>query len=461
MRGPLNVVAPEIASVGQSNTAYFQRFMVISLGLTSCAISYFNWSRDCRVFKVVTDTSIGSIDDESNVSETIAIIFEDLVGADSIANKTLLADDFVEKYGAVAFGGHSFKLKDLNEKQSDSEQCIEYDEAFVLDPDEDFHYSLIGILAFLTPILGLAGVFCASIEMLFLVFYPSVILGSIFLSLAACTELVWLLMFTVDLRYCFSDSFCSFDVNFYSYCLVVVGFFFSSCLLIFGLRTYPWCFRHRRTPTNCPVVEAKELTEEEILQEYHRWRSGSKSLESEEETIEFYDGTIKPETMKSYQELKHKLNETNLKLFRSREACRKAIARAEKAESLLETYCRTRSNPDTSTSDNINTNNKEKIPIVVFEDKEDEDDGDENTEPLEDDEEDDSIVQLSLSSQISLISERAERLSIMRISVANKESSSSGDDSLDDDKIDDMFQDLDGNNEQEVQTFTNEIKGDG
>lgn len=230
MRGPLNVVAPEIASVGQSNTAYFQRyvyrllfvrnlscdfcyssnpltkmlfsrFMVISLGLTSCAISYFNWYRDCRVFKVVTDTSIRSIDDESNVLETIAIIFEDLVGADSIANKTLLGDDFVEKYGAVAFGGHSFKLKDLNEKQSDSEQCIEYDEAFVLDPDEDFHYSLIGVLAFLTPILGLAGVFCASIEMLFLVFYPSVILGSIFLSLAACTELVWLLMFTVDLRY--------------------------------------------------------------------------------------------------------------------------------------------------------------------------------------------------------------------------------------------------------------------
>ena len=107
------------------------------------------------------------------------------------------------------------------------------------------------------------------------------------------------------------------------------------------------------------------------------------------------------------------------------------------------------------------TNNKEKIPIVVFEDKEDEDEGDENTEPLEDDEEDDSIVQLSLSSQISLISERAERLSIMRISVANKESSSSGDDSLDDDKIDDMFQDLDENNEQEVPTFTNEIKGDG
>ena len=230
MRGPFNVVAPEISSVGQSNIAYFQRyvyslligrnlscavcyssnsltkmlfsrFMVIALGLTCCAISYFNWYRDCRVFKIVTDAPIGSIDDESNVSETIAIIFEDLVGADSIANETLLMDDFVEKYETVAIGGRSFKRIDLDEEQNDREQCIEYDEAFVLDPEKDFLYSIIGFLAFLTPILGLAGVFCASIEMLFLVFYPSIILGSILLSLAACTELVWLLVFTVDLRY--------------------------------------------------------------------------------------------------------------------------------------------------------------------------------------------------------------------------------------------------------------------
>ena len=210
------------------------------------------------------------------------------------------------------------------------------------------------------------------------------------------------------------------------------------------------------------MVEAKELTEEEILQESERWESGrieqAKSLESEEETIEFYDGSMKSETIKSYQQLKQKLNETNLKLVRSREAYWKA--RAEKAESLLETYSRTRSSTSNSTSDNINTNNKQKIPIIVFEDKED--DEEENTELLEDDEEDDSIVQLSLSSQISMISERAERLSIMRISVANKESSSSGDDSLDDDKIDDIFQDLDDDNkEKEVQTFPDEFKGDG
>ena len=234
MQGPFNIVAPEIASVGQSKIAYFQRyeeqwfiniiynsstlfslillaviallftecrFMVILLGLTCCAISYFNWYRDCRVFKVVTFLPTESLNDDSNFSETLVIIFEDLVGVDSIANETLFDDDFVEKYETIAFGGHSFKKLDLDAEQNDREQCIEYDEAFPRDDDEEFHYGLIGFLAFLTPILGLVGTFLASIEMLFFVFYPSVILGSICLALAACTELIWLLMFAVDLRY--------------------------------------------------------------------------------------------------------------------------------------------------------------------------------------------------------------------------------------------------------------------
>lgn len=256
----------------------------------------------------------------------------------------------------------------------------------------------------------------------------------------------------------FADERCSFDTNFYTYCFVVVGFFFSSCLLIFGLRTYPWCLRKRRSPTNCRVVEAKELTEEEILNESQRWSSGRtqrpKSLESEEETIEFYDESIKPETMESYQELKDKLDEINRKLLQSEQDYRKAIARAKTAESLLETYSRARSNASNSTSNNDDGN--QKTPIVVFEDNdEDEEDA---TKPLE--EEDDSIVQLSLASQLSLISERAERLSVMRVTGANKEEYSSGEESLDDEKIEDMFQDLEGGNKKDVAVFTEEFKTD-
>ena len=256
----------------------------------------------------------------------------------------------------------------------------------------------------------------------------------------------------------FADERCSFDTNFYTYCFVVAGFFFSSCLLIFGLRTYPWCLRKRRSPTNCRIVEAKELTEEEILNESQRWSSGRtqrpKSLESEEETIEFYDESIKPETMESYRELKDKLDETNRKLLQSEQDYRKAIIRAKTAESLLETYSRAKSNASNSTSNNDDGN--QKTPIVVFEDNdEDEEDA---TKPLE--EEDDSIVQLSLASQLSLISERAERLSVMRVTGANKEEYSSGEESLDDDKIEDMFEDLEGGNKKDVAVFTEEFKTD-
>ena len=256
----------------------------------------------------------------------------------------------------------------------------------------------------------------------------------------------------------FADERCSFDTNFYTYCFVVAGFFFSSCLLIFGLRTYPWCLRKRRSPTNCRIVEAKELTEEEILNESQRWSSGRtqrpKSLESEEETIEFYDESIKPETMESYRELKDKLDETNRKLLQSEQDYRKAIIRAKTAESLLETYSRAKSNASNSTSNNDDGN--QKTPIVVFEDNDEDEEDD--TKPLE--EEDDSIVQLSLASQLSLISERAERLSVMRVTGANKEEYSSGEESLDDDKIEDMFEDLEGGNKKDVAVFTEEFKTD-
>ena len=219
--------------------------------------------------------------------------------------------------------------------------------------------------------------------------------------------------------------------------------------------------RKRRSPTNCRIVEAKELTEEEILHESQRWSSGRtqkpKSLESEEETIEFYDESIKPETMESYRELEDKLDETNRKLLQSEQDYRKAIIRAKTAESLLETYSRAKSNASNSTSNNNDNNDgNQKTPIVVFEDNDEDEEDD--TKPLE--EEDDSIVQLSLASQLSLISERAERLSVMRVTGANKEEYSSGEESLDDDKIEDMFEDLEGGNKKDVAVFTEEFKTD-
>lgn len=158
--------------------------------------------------------------------------------------------------------------------------------------------------------------------------------------------------------------------------------------------------------------------------------------------------------MESYQELKDKLDKTNHKLLQSEQDYKKAIARAKTAERLLETYSRARSNASNSTSNNNDGN--QKTPIVVFEDNdEDEEDA---AKPLE--EEDDSIVQLSLASQLSLISERAERLSVMRVTGANKEEYSSGEESLDDEKIEDMFQDLEGDNKKDVAVFTEEFKTD-
>ena len=134
----------------------------------------------------------------------------------------------------------------------------------------------------------------------------------------------------------FTERRCYLGSNFWGYLLIVGGYFFSSCLLIFGLRTYPWCLRKKRSHNNCKIIEPEILSEEEILEQEHRWSSilGKSSRYSD---LELFDNKSAP-MEESYSDLKNKLDETHRKLVQSEEECRGAIARAEKAEALLEAY---------------------------------------------------------------------------------------------------------------------------
>ena len=175
------------------------RFLVIALGLTCSFFSYYIWLSDCQVFRVVTSSHVDDMSSISNFTDTVGTIFE-AFGLESREDKIVFDDDAWKEYEAVTFGGYGFKEIDYDKSRRNQNECKPYSDTYELSEEEQFYYRVIWTMATISPIFGFSGVICASIEMLFFVFYPSVILGSVFLSLAACTELTWLLMFAVDLR---------------------------------------------------------------------------------------------------------------------------------------------------------------------------------------------------------------------------------------------------------------------
>lgn len=66
---------------------------------------------------------------------------------------------------------------------------------------------------------------------------------------------------------------CFLTSNFYVYLFVIGGFIFSSCLLFFGQRTYPWRLRKNRDPDNCGVVDAEIVSQKETQEQHAKWKT--------------------------------------------------------------------------------------------------------------------------------------------------------------------------------------------
>ena len=179
------------------------RFVAIALGLTCIGLSLFNWYFDCRVFVLIVDVQRHQYNSTlKNFTKSVDGIFN-AFGVDSVPNvrTEFFNDEQWSEFDVVFFGVHSFTPVDSDDAIMREFACIEYvDIGLELTGQEQTYYNWVNVLAHLTPSFGFLGVVCATVEMFFCVFYPSIIAGAIFLSLAAFTEMTWLAMYVVDLR---------------------------------------------------------------------------------------------------------------------------------------------------------------------------------------------------------------------------------------------------------------------
>jgi len=338
MRNSFFIVAPELATVGQTSRAYLQRWVVILLALTCSITSFVLIRTDCRVFKVTdADATESSL---TNFSKAVDSFFEDIglevPDVESGSNRTDLFTEKWQEYETVRFGPYGYQPVDENLPESEQEQCIPFADVvgdFEMTPAEEDYILIMWTLNALTAPCGFIGILFAMVELCFCVFYPSVIAGAIFLAMAACTETAWLFMYVLDHRTCFAAQTCFVDVNFWVYIFVIGGFFFSSNLLIFGLRTYPWCCRKNRDPDHCKVVDAEVLSEEEIYIQQAKWDA---RRNKDPESYLYDDGSVQSET--SYSTLKEQLQDAQRKLAQCDKDRAMAIARAERAEAMLKVF---------------------------------------------------------------------------------------------------------------------------
>ncbi len=307
---------------------------MIVLALAACSVSTFNLWVDCRIFRV---KEAGN--DESsirNFTVNLDAFFQgyaiDEIGTSE--NRTEKGAEEWEGFEEFKFGIRAYQRIDTDKKYNEQEECRDFDSetVFLTEAEANF-YQIVWLLSLLTVPCGIIGVLCAMVELFCCVFYPSVICGAIFLSMAACTETAWLVMYVFDHRSCIIDRNCFVDVSFFAYLFVIGGFFFSSNLLIFGLRTYPWCRRKNRDPSHCKVVEAEILSEDEILRQQEKWDA---LMNLDPESTLYDDYSVRSET--SHGKLRNELQNAQTNLERSEQERLEAIARAEKAEAMLRAY---------------------------------------------------------------------------------------------------------------------------
>lgn len=109
---------------------------------------------------------------------------------------------------------------------------------------------------------------------------------------------------------------------------VVGGFFFSSCILIFGQRTYPWLLRKNRDPNNCKNVDPEVIIIEEEDDYYEDEEINMNSSESSSDSF----------SLGTYNKLENELMEAKQTLLESEEKLLVAIDRAEKAEAMVRAF---------------------------------------------------------------------------------------------------------------------------
>ncbi|VEU40199.1 unnamed protein product [Pseudo-nitzschia multistriata] len=302
------ITSPEIATVGQSGQAYLQRTVVIVLAVACIGINIFNLRADCRLvlFTWTVDLNAYELERTANVTNTVS----DVLGVVGIqldnSNRNFdILDYYVEGDDGLYFGLNGFAF--VNSKSSEywnkKYKCVPFDslpETKITMTEEDVKFfDSIKTVAILSSYFGFAGVLCAFVEFLFCVFYPSVIAGSVFLALAAFMNCVYLLLYYLGSVECFTAGMCKPDLNFFSYLFTTGGFFFASCLLVFGFRTYPWFLRKNRDPANCKVVEADIVDEEGYDRSEHQEEQG---------------GGV---PIEAYRELEEELAETKRRMLRA------------------------------------------------------------------------------------------------------------------------------------------------
>jgi len=112
------------------------------------------------------------------------------------------------------------------------------------------------------------------------------------------------------------------SLGFWAHCFVMGGYFFCSCLILFGLRTYPWCKRKNRDPRYCKTIEAEIIDPETLI----ALSQAAKGNEEEEEEAPEYSRFV---SIEAHQQLEEELADTKQKLSESMKALEKANDRPD------------------------------------------------------------------------------------------------------------------------------------
>jgi UPF0716 family protein affecting phage T7 exclusion len=324
---------PPIATPRESAQAYLQRFVVVILALVCISITWILSLNDCRlyVFDLSSDPDTSFETGLQNITNTSDQILGALGLTSNFFDRGWFSDlDWSPESGnnALFVGMERYAIHNMEAYEEDPNtlECLLYSDYF--DAEAAFELDkinfIIGGFISATPYLGTFGVLFAMVESFFRVFYPSVIIGSILLALAGMTDAIALLLVITDARVCFARGFCRVQNDFLEYVFAMGGFFFCSCGLIFGLRTYPWFLRKNRDPSRCKVVEA------EIVHDYEN------DFDERQQQVQPSSLRRTPDIpTEEYQQLKQELETIKLQLVQSQEELEDTKRRAEKAESLL------------------------------------------------------------------------------------------------------------------------------
>jgi len=320
------ITSPDLPKVAQANQAYLQRAVVILLAIICTALSAADFRHGCDILKL--DLTGNDLNDNQELAEVSGAL-EELLGAfqSGVGDTEIVYDDeFESNLNGVLFGSQAFALIYPNDE--DPTTCYKYADAeeagvTINVTQRGLSYrTWAGSIGILSPVLGLLGVLCAMVEFLFCVFYPSVVAAGILFAGAAIADGVMLLMLMLEGLDWWRQKMMTLSIGFWVHCFVMGGYFFCSCLILFGLRTYPWCKRKNRDPRYCKTIEAEIIDPETLL----ALSQAAKGNEEEEEEAPEYSRFV---SIEAHQQLEEELADTKQKLSESMKALEKANGRPD------------------------------------------------------------------------------------------------------------------------------------